>query len=41
MIDAVVEGRLDEVPQKDLDVIERLHRISAHKRAVAPAPPKF
>ncbi|SCI03188.1 MULTISPECIES: NAD(+) synthase [unclassified Romboutsia] len=41
MIDAVVEGRLDEVPQKDLEVIERLHRISAHKRAVAPAPPKF
>ncbi|QJA09455.1 NAD(+) synthase [Romboutsia sp. CE17] len=41
MIDAVVEGRLDEVPQKDLEIIERLHRISAHKRAVAPAPPKF
>lgn len=41
MIDAVVEGRLDEVPEKDLQIIERLHRISAHKRATAPAPPKF
>ena len=41
MIDAVVEGRLDEVPQKDREIIEKLHRISAHKRAVAPAPPKF
>lgn len=41
MIDAVVEGRLDEVPKKDLEIIERLHRISEHKRAIAPAPPKF
>lgn len=41
MIDAVVEGRLEVVPQKDREIIERLHRISAHKRAVAPAPPKF
>ncbi|MGL5695205.1 MAG: NAD(+) synthase [Peptostreptococcaceae bacterium] len=41
MIDAVVEGRLDEVPSKDREIIERLHRISAHKRATAPAPPKF
>ena len=41
MIDAVIEGRIDEVPEKDLQIIERLHRISAHKRATAPAPPKF
>lgn len=41
MIDAVVEGRLDEVPQKDKEIIERLHRISEHKRHIAPKPPKF
>lgn len=41
MIDAVVEGRLDEVPQKDQEIIARLHRISQHKRETAPAPPKF
>lgn len=41
MIDAVVEGRLDEVPQKDQEIIERLHRISEHKRHTAAVPPKF
>lgn len=41
MIDAVVEGRLEEVPQKDKEIIERLHRISEHKRHIAPKPPKF
>lgn len=41
MIDAVVEGRLEEVPNKDKEIIERLHRISEHKRHTAAAPPKF
>lgn len=41
MIDAVVEGRLDEVPEKDKEIIERLHRISEHKRHIAAKPPKF
>ena len=41
MIDAVVEGRLHEVPQKDQEIIARLHRISEHKRNVPPHPPKF
>ena len=41
MIDAVVEGRVDEVPQKDQGIIARLHRISEHKRHIAPKPPKF
>ncbi len=36
MIDNVVEGKLDLVPKKDQDIIERLHRISEHKRHVAP-----
>ena len=41
MIDAVVEGNLDKVPQKDQEIIARLHRISEHKRHTAAAPPKF
>ena len=41
MIDAVLEGRLEEVPKKDQDIIARLHRISEHKRHTAQAPPKF
>lgn len=41
MIDKVVLGKRDEVPQKDLEIIDRLHRISEHKRNVAPAPPIF
>lgn len=41
MIDAVVEGRLDEVPQKDKEIIDRLHRVSEHKRHTPAGPPKF
>lgn len=41
MIDAVLEGRLDEVPQRDQEIIERLHRISEHKRKTPAQPPKF
>ena len=41
MIDKVVLGKRDEVPQKDLEIIDRLHRISEHKRQTAPAPPVF
>ena len=41
MIDAVVEGRLDEVPEKDKKIIDRLHKISEHKRNMPPKPPKF
>ena len=41
MIDKVVLGKRDEVPQKDLEIIDRLHRISEHKRNIAPAPPIF
>ena len=41
MIDTVVLGKRDEVPQKDLDIIDRLHRISEHKRHTAAKPPIF
>ena len=41
MIDKVVLGKRDEVPQKDLDIIDRLHKISEHKRHTAPKPPRF
>ncbi|MGL5756154.1 MAG: NAD(+) synthase [Paraclostridium sp.] len=41
MIDAIVEGRVDKVPQKDQEIIARLHKISEHKRHTAAAPPKF
>ncbi|CEN80339.1 NAD(+) synthase [Paraclostridium sordellii] len=41
MIDAIVEGRINDVPKKDQDIIARLHRISEHKRHTASAPPKF
>lgn len=40
-IDKVVEGKRDEVPEKDLEIIERLHRVSEHKRVPAPKPPIF
>ncbi|TQQ84884.1 NAD(+) synthase [Peptacetobacter hominis] len=40
-IDAVVEGRRDEVPKEHLEIIDRLHRNSEHKRHTAPTPPKF
>lgn len=41
MIDAVVEGRLNEVPQKDKEIIDKLHRVSEHKRHTPAGPPKF
>lgn len=41
MIDKVVQGKRDEVPQKDLEIIDRLHRISEHKRNMPPKPPIF
>ena len=41
MIDKVVLGKRDEVPKKDLDIIDRLHRISEHKRHTAAKPPIF
>lgn len=40
-IDMVVNGRADEVPEKDRKIIERLHRVSEHKRTIVPRPPKF
>lgn len=41
MIDNVVEGKLDLVPTKDREIIDRLYKISEHKRSVASKPPKF
>lgn len=41
MIDNVVEGKLDLVPTKDREIIDRLYKISEHKRNVASKPPKF
>ncbi|WP_101772384.1 NAD(+) synthase [Peptostreptococcus faecalis] len=40
-IDMVVEGKKDLVPEKDLKIIERLHRVSNHKRSTVPTPPIF
>ncbi|MFZ5943308.1 MAG: NAD(+) synthase [Bacillota bacterium] len=39
MIDDYLEGK--EIPEKDRLIIERLHRVSQHKRELPPAPPKF
>lgn len=39
MVDDFLEGR--EIPQKDKEIIMRLHKISEHKRVVPPAPPKL
>lgn len=39
MIDDFLEGK--EVPQKDKEIILKLHRISEHKRMMPPTPPKF
>ncbi len=39
MIDDLLEGK--EIPDKDREIIERLHRISAHKRTMPPGPPVF
>lgn len=38
-IDAYLEGK--PVPDKDKEIIERLHNRSEHKRSLAAAPPKF
>ncbi|MGX8795602.1 NAD(+) synthase [Fusibacter sp. JL298sf-3] len=38
-IDAFLCG--EEVPEKDKAIIERLHRVSEHKRNMPPAPPAF
>ena len=38
-IDDLLEGR--EIPEQDRQVIERLHRLTEHKRALPPAAPKF
>lgn len=35
-IDALLEGK--EIPERDREIIERLHRISAHKRMMPPSP---
>ncbi|KYD32841.1 MULTISPECIES: NAD(+) synthase [Bacillaceae] len=39
MIDKYLKG--EEVPEKDRQIIERLHKRSQHKRQLAIAPPKF
>jgi NAD+ synthase len=39
MIDRYLKG--EEIPEKDRKIIERLHRISEHKRHLAAYPPKF
>lgn len=41
LIDMVVQGRRDEVPEKDLKIIDRLNKVSEHKRVPAAKPPKF
>lgn len=40
-IDMVVEGRRNEVPKKDLEIIDSLNRVSEHKRVPVPKPPIF
>ncbi|MBP1930428.1 NAD+ synthase [Ammoniphilus resinae] len=39
MIDAFLDG--EDIPEKDRAIIERLHKISEHKRHMPPSPPKF
>lgn len=39
MVDALLDGK--DIPQKDRDVIEGLHRRSEHKRKLPDVPPKF
>lgn len=36
LIDAYLEGK--DIPQKDKEIIDRLHKISAHKRVMPPYP---
>lgn len=38
-IDDLLEGK--PIPEKDRQIIERLHRLTEHKRALPPAPPAF
>jgi NAD+ synthase len=38
MIDDLIEGK--EIPQKDREVIENLHKKTDHKRKMPPAPEK-
>lgn len=40
-IDAVVQGREDQVPQEDLEIIKRLNKNSQHKRETPARGPKF
>lgn len=40
-IDKIVLGKADEVPEKDREIIERLHRRSEHKRIPVARPPIF
>ena len=40
-IDMIIEGKADQVPEKDRAIIERLHRVSEHKRVPAARPPIF
>lgn len=37
IIDDFLEGK--SIPEKDREIIERLHRVSAHKRSLVPKPP--
>lgn len=39
MIDKYLKG--EEIPEKDREIIDRLHKRSEHKRQLAAAPPKF
>jgi NAD+ synthase len=39
MIDRYLKG--EEIPEKDRNIIDRMHKISEHKRQLAAAPPKF
>ncbi|GGK16083.1 NAD(+) synthetase [Caldalkalibacillus thermarum] len=39
MVDRYLEGK--EIPEKDRQMIERLHKRSAHKRQMPPKPPVF
>lgn len=40
-IDMVIDGKRDMVPEKDLEIIDRLNRVSEHKRVPVPRPPKW
>ncbi|HZX46064.1 MAG TPA: NAD(+) synthase [Clostridia bacterium] len=38
MVDDLLEGKV--IPEKDRNIIERLHRVSNHKRNLPPSPPQ-